>query len=181
MKLNVSVPDELWQSAREATKEESPSAIVQLVLRSWVERQHATSSYRRRPDLSDDLKMKQREATERIEQMLQAQYAGGYAAGIELATQLEPEQLVYLTGGGVVEAANFARDVEERRAMADNGMMRADPFLEGVEPIVSAKVLAPLLGSYAAFVMKYEWRPTTATVEGIDQALRDIYESAASS
>ena len=168
MKLSVSVPDELWEKARRRVDDDSPSAVVQRAL-SRLAAQAATD-YQVRP-VSDDISAALEAARARVVAEAQEMFQTGYRQGLELAAELGYRQLELMVRlGGVMAASHMANWAHKRLIERDD-----DPMYQN-EPIISPELLAEYYGSYADYLGDVDWTPSRPTTEGIDAALRDLWQ-----
>ena len=169
MKLSVSVPDELWDKARRRFDDDSPSAVVQSALSRLVAAQ-AAPDYQVRP-VSDAISAALEAARARVVGEAQEMFQTGYRQGAELVAGLGYSQLGYMAEvGGVAAARNMAHFAYEK-------LIRKNPEYQG-EPLISPDLLVEYYGSYADYTSGElaGWTPSRPTTEGIDAALRDVWQ-----
>jgi hypothetical protein len=85
MKLSVSVPDQLWESARSKGADLSPSRLVQRALELWAGRDDAGFSLDPPSEASDLLDS----AVARFAELARDEFERGYLAGVTLAPHLD--------------------------------------------------------------------------------------------
>jgi hypothetical protein len=172
MKLSVSVPDDLWTAAVGVVEDGSPSAVVQSALTHLVARSSAERPYAQRPDLTGDLGAQLEAARDRFIGHARTAYEDGYRKGVQLSTELTWDELEYVVKHGAQRATELAS-----HWAADVEMNQHDPAREQPSPPVRLQVLAPFMGAAADYTGSVSWRPSATTVEGLDRALRDLWDS----
>lgn len=180
MKMSVSVPDGLWDEVRDRLpKFDSPSALVQQVLRQAVDASKARAGY---AQPADDLETAA--ALEvlhhRLTEEARSGYQKGYRQGVELASSLSWAQLSWLqsTDLDIKECAKALR-------LAEDGVFDFDPSdsptyrngLDGSEVIIDSDLFIPYLGSHVDESLDEPWVPDDTTVEGLEQALSDVWSA----
>ena len=171
MKLSVSVPDELWEAAQRRVDDDSPSAVVRAALNHLVAASEASAEYSVRPELDDDLTTAIEAARQSVLADARTMFQDGYRQGVKLAGELGFRQLDYLAGVGVKQGAKSMADFDRDMAF------RPGLYPEGSEALIDTNILVKYVGDYADFVGdRITWRPADPTMEGIDYALRDVWQ-----
>lgn len=170
MKFSVSVPDDLWEAARTVIAGDSPSGVVQEALRRVSSEQAGEPSYAEPPAMEGELAASLAATRERLLGEARGLYQAGYRKGVELASRLNWGQLSSIVGQGVVAAA---KSIAQQRWDIHSGRVKLPSV---AEPVAEAKLLAEFVGSYADFTDTVNWTPSPVTVEGMDHALREIWD-----
>lgn len=169
MKLSVSVPDDLWESARSVIEGDSPSGVVQEALRRVTVAHGAEVGYAQPPAMDDELAASLAATRQRLLEEARGLYQAGYHRGIELAGRLDWTQLRLIVGRGIVPASEYLKDQKHR---LQTGEWELPP--DSKQMIDPDDVLAEYTGGHASNHM--DWKPPSETVEGMDRALRDVWE-----
>jgi hypothetical protein len=167
MKLSVSVPDELWDSVRKVINADSPSAVVQEALRRAAASPGAAPTYAEAP-VDDELTKSMAAVRERMLVEARQLYQDGYRQGVELAGRLSWRELDWFAPQGLVATAKLIAQQHIEIAM--------DRAPEGAKPLIDRHLLIKYAGGYADQTGSVGWRPDRLTIEGLDRALRDMWE-----
>jgi hypothetical protein len=168
MKLSVSVPDELWDRARTAVTEDSPSAVIQAALRRLVDEGPARPAYSQAPVLDSELAQQRAATSARLQAEVRELYQLGYRNGIELASKLNWSKLSWIAKtGGIAASKSTVEMVHEFQNGNRAGLTKDD------KPLIDPDLLVDYFGSYAD-MCGGGWTPADVTVEGTDRALRDV-------
>ena len=169
MKISASVPDDLWDAAREAANAGSPSAVVQTALIQLVDRHEQGRAYAEPPELVGELGAIRDAARARLVADGRALFQQGYEQGVRLAADFTWMQLDYMVDrgarGAAVECSRFVGEQE----------LTPGKHPEGARPVVDPQVLVPYFGSFADWTGSVPWEPHQVTIEGTDRALRDLW------
>jgi len=167
MKISVSVPDDLWGRACAAVGDESPSAVVQKALGRLIGPGGSRAEYAVRPELSDDLAAAITAARERLLADAKALYQDGYRQGVTLAGELNYRQLEYIVRVG------------SKRAARDQASVKLDEELGRTphSPLIEPRQLIDYLGDHADYTGSGFPTPEQPTIDGIDQALADVWQA----
>lgn len=171
MKLSISLPDDLWDRAREVLHTQtSPSAIVQEALR------RAVSSGAARPEYADaardeETRTVMTEVRTRLVKEARMSYQNGYRSGVALAQKLSWQELEWISSAPVdlCARAKAVLDLAQRQMVDD------PQYIPGTEPMIDPNVLGEYLGSLAHPLL--DWTPEPVALEGIAAALTDIRSS----
>lgn len=170
MKLSISIPDELWDSARQVLHTHtSASAIVQEALR------RAVAEGTTRPEYADAVRDAETstaiaEVRSRLVEEARMTYQSGYRSGIALAQQLSWQQIDWITKAPVDIRAR-AKEVHD---FTQKQMVDPD-YIPAGTPFVDPDLLGEYLGTLAHPLL--EWNPEPVAIEGITAALTDIRTS----
>ncbi|MGH3830078.1 MAG: hypothetical protein ACRDRS_06430 [Pseudonocardiaceae bacterium] len=168
MKFSISVPDELWESARAVITADSPSAVVQEALRRLSSEDVGSPSYAQPPVMEDELAAALAATRERLLEEARSLYQDGYRRGVTLAGELDWWQLSKIVAAGVVAVA---------KSIAQQGFdVLTGRIPPEASPWIEAKLLAKYVGNHADYTGSVPWTPSPVTVEGMDRALRDVWE-----
>lgn len=170
MKISASVPDDLWDAARRAANADSTSALVQAALTQLVEKHEQARAYAEPPELTGEVRSLRDAARTRLVADGRARFGHGYEQGVRLAADLDWAQIAHLVEhGAAVTASQCSRLAAERHTNT-----RTLP--EGARAVIDPQVLVPYLGAIADWTGSTEWSPDEVSVEGIDRALRDLWD-----
>jgi hypothetical protein len=170
MKLSVSVPDELWDAARAVVEDDSPSAVVQTALGQLISRGVGGKAYAQRPKLQGELADAFMTTRSRLLEDASARYQAGYRQGVELAGELDWAQLDEIAHKGVIAVSESAASFTSR-FVSDPGN-----YPPGAKPTIDPLLLQKYVGRYADWQDLLSGRPSEITIEGMDRALRDLWE-----
>lgn len=171
MKLSVSVPDELWEQACRRVDYDSPSAVVQAALSRFVGDTGGNVDYAVRPDSAGELARALSAARAHIINDARELYQRGYRDGVKLAAELSFGQLAYIVRVGAKKAAQSQARL---KIEIETGLAYVP---EGSQPLIEPRVLIDYLGSYADYTGGEFHTPAPPTIEGLDRALADVWES----
>lgn len=178
MKFSISVPDQLWESAGTVIAGDSPSAVVQEALRRVSSGHTSERSYAEPPAIEDELAAAVAATRERLLKEVRGLYQAGFRQGLELAGRLDWRQLSQIVARGVVaDAQSNAR--QEWDTLNGGGPVDVSPTAQPCSDY--SRLLATYVGSHADFTGGaltggHEWTPDPVTVEGMDRAMRDMWE-----
>lgn len=170
MKFSISVPDELWESARAVIMADSPSAVVQEALRRLSSDNAGGPGYAQPPVMDDELADALAIARARLLEEARSLYQDGYRRGVKLAGELNWGQLRQIVERGVVAAA---KSIAQQDYDVMTGRIELPP---GARPWIEAKLLAKYVGSYADLTGSVNLTPSSVSIEGMDRALRDVWD-----
>jgi hypothetical protein len=170
MKLSVSVPDELWDAARAVVEDDSPSAVVQTALGQLISRGVGGKAYAQRPKLQGELADAFMTTQSRLLADASARYQAGYRQGVELAGELDWDLLDEIAHKGVIAVSKSA--VSSHHVFVSH----RDDFPPDAKPSMVLGLLQKYVGGYADYEGRVPWRPSEITIEGMDRALRDLWE-----
>ncbi len=170
MKISASVPDDLWDAARRATNADSTSALVQTALTELVQRHDHARAYAEPPELTGEVASLRDTARARLVADGRARFGRGYEHGVRLAAELDWSQVAHLVEHGAAATAAHCSGLAAQ--------LHTDPssLPAGARPVIDPQVLTPYLGSLADPTGSTPWHPDEVTVEGLDRALRDLWE-----
>ena len=169
MKFSISVPDELWESARSVVAGDSPSAVVQEALRRLTSEHAGGPSYAETPAMDEELAASLATTRQRLLEEARELYQSGYRSGVELAGRLSWGELSWIVGQGVLEASKSVSQTAYDIHMGGKLPPSACPMIE-------PKLLGEYTGSHADFTGTVNWTPGRVAIEGMDRALRDVWE-----
>lgn len=182
MKLSVSVPDDLWDQARDRSSDEvagAPSALVQEALRSYVSASAPESPRLKvvRPQGQD---RNYKQALLKLAAQARLEAEKGYVAGVTLAEQLDWHDLEQLAEHYRFDVEAWARSY---RAAAERYDMRNQGIK--IEPMNEARPREPLmrqlmvtLGNFASPHDMESWIPAPTYLRGLRQALAEVWQDA---
>ena len=170
MKLSVSVPDPLWDAARESRPDLNPSRLVQEALDSWVRARSATPYPVGRPRQADahfDA------ARARLVATARAEFERGYVAAVECAEILDWVYFDSLARGRF-EVRSWAAGIASAAVQVDLGAL---PKEWGPAP-ATVRVLVQALGNIVSPFGDDMFTPSLPYVRGFAQAMRDLWTDA---
>jgi hypothetical protein len=170
MKLSVSVPDPLWESAHELRPDLNPSALVQEALGSWVRTRSATPYPVGRPPEAD---AGFAAARARMTATARAEFERGYLAAVTCAETLDWVYLHSLARDRF-EVKSWAERIANEAVQADMGNIPRDwaPEPETVHALLKA------LGNIVHPFGDDMFAPSVPYLRGFTQAMRDLWTDA---
>ncbi|HEX3811409.1 MAG TPA: hypothetical protein VHX59_01095 [Mycobacteriales bacterium] len=166
MKISASVPDDLWESARDFLDADSTSGVVQEALRRVLADRTGGPSYAEVPAGDPALDDSLEDLRDRLIDEARELFQRGYRKGVELIHKLDWQQLQWVAEQGVVRAA-------EAVGQAVRDLERGD--LDRVS-VIRPALLIEYLGRYADMTGSTEWAPSTVEIEGMDRAFQDVWK-----
>ena len=170
MKLSVSVPEPLWDSARESRPDLNPSRLVQEALDSWVRTRSATPYPVGRPPEAD---ARFDAARARLTATARAEFERGYVAAVKCAETLDWDHFQSLARGRF-EVRTWAANIASAAVQADLGAIPR----EWAPAPATVSLLLEALGSIVAPFGDDMFTPSVPYVRGFAQAVRDLWTDA---
>jgi post-segregation antitoxin (ccd killing protein) len=168
MKLSISVPDQLWERAKELRPELNGSHLVQTALERMVEASANAGLLTTRPERTEAAFER---ARTRIAAEARAQFEEGYAAGLEAAEQLPISCIESLATWRNFNVEAWAGGFALQQVRVDMGDAHPDeaPGKEIIE------TLGKGLGDIITPFFDDTFTPSVAYLRGYSQAMRDLW------
>lgn len=172
MKMSISIPDELWERARDVRPDLNPSHLVQEALGDWVVPRRTPGFAIERPDGAEAAF---RQARDRLASQAREEFINGYQAALTLAQELD--------WWWIQDLARHLFDVEPwAKAIGESALassMGTVPKEWGPEP-GAFKALIRAVGSLVGSPFGDEkFSPSLPYVRGFAQAMRLLWQEVA--
>jgi post-segregation antitoxin (ccd killing protein) len=166
MKLSVSVPDDLWETARARRPDLNPSHLIQEALESWQRQSPGTTSAVERPAAVEAQFIR---ARDRLAGQMREESDNGYRAALQLAEVTQWRVIAFLAEDRFdvkTWAKTFVKVAEKANAKAD-------------DPLVLAMVRA--VGNLVPGYGVDTFTPTPIYLQGFVSAMRELWDAASAS
>jgi hypothetical protein len=169
MKLSVSVPDSLWDQARDRRLDLNPSHLVQTALESWLDEGRAAAFSTERPkDLDEHFAA----ARARLASQARKQFEDGYRAALE-STEKVSLETVSLLAEYRFDVRRWAENIARIGEEAAMGLIPRDHAWGGEELEALVSALGGLMSRLPGLDELGD--PQPAFIRGFTQAMRDLW------
>lgn len=143
--------------------------MVQEALRRLASEHAGGPSYAETPAIDEELATSLVTTRQRLLAEARELYQSGYRSGVELAGRLSWGELSWIVEKGVLAASESVSQTAYNVHMGGKLPPSACPMIE-------PKLLGEYTGSHADCTGTLKWTPGRVAIEGMDRALRDVWE-----